>query len=193
VAGGTWLAVDPAARSVSALLNGPRREPDGDGPRPTRGHLALRILTDAGLPDDLARYDRFHLLRATLDESELWTWDGVALTHTALTSGDHLVVNAGLDADEDALVPHFRPLLAASPSEPTAWRDLLTGDGLDPADDRALVVRKEIDGRTYGTTSGSLVALSDRDIHYDFTGTPADAGSWATVSLSAGSPVPPSP
>ena len=35
----------------------------------------------------------------------------------------------------------------------------MAGDGLDPGDERALVVRKEIEGHLYGTTSGTLVAL----------------------------------
>src|ERR1051325_1488033 len=54
-AGGTWLAVDPGRPSFAALLNGPLRLP-ADGPRPSRGGLALHILTnDAPPPPD--RYD----------------------------------------------------------------------------------------------------------------------------------------
>src|SRR5687767_3000357 len=67
-AGGTWLALDPARPAVAALLNaGKREEPEDEEPRPTRGTLALRILTDGGLPDDVSRYDLFHLLRVTLE------------------------------------------------------------------------------------------------------------------------------
>ncbi|MFL6206295.1 MAG: NRDE family protein [Acidimicrobiales bacterium] len=182
-AGGTWLALDPAARAVGALLNAGRREEPEDGtPRPTRGTLALRILTAEGLPDDVSRYDRFHLLRATLDGASLWSWDGEALSHQGLAPGDHIIVNEGLDTSEDPLVPHFAPLLAALPSDPGAWRGLLAGDGLDPGDARALVVRKEIEGHLYGTTSGSLLAVSRDELRYQFTATPADAGSWYDVS-----------
>jgi uncharacterized protein with NRDE domain len=181
-AGGTWLAVDPAARAVGALLNAGRREEPDDGvPRPTRGTLALRILTAEGLPDDVSRYDRFHLLRVALDVAELWSWDGDELTHQRLEPGDHIVVNAGLDTHEDPLVPHFAPLLAGVPSELEAWRRLLTGDGLDPEDERALVVNKVIEGHLYGTTSGSLLALSAHEVRYQFTATPADEGSWYDV------------
>ena len=183
-AGGTWLAVDPAAHAVAALLNAGRREdPEDDVPRPTRGTLALRALTDLGLPDDVSRYDRFHLLRATLEGAELWSWDGDQLTHGPLTSGDHIIVNAGLDTDEDPLVPHFAPLLSALPSELPAWRDLLAGDGLAPDDDRALVVRKEIEGHLYGSTSGTLVALAPDEVRYEFTATPADPSSWYEVRI----------
>jgi len=181
-AGGTWLAVDPGARAVAALLNaGRREEPIDEVPRPTRGTLALRILTDAGLPEDVSRYDRFHLLRATLESAELWSWDGDVLTHALLEPGDHIIVNAGPDTDEDPLIPHFAPLLAALPSELDAWRVLLAGDGLDPGDERALVVRKEIEGHLYGTTSGSLLAVAPDQVRYEFTATPGDRASWYEV------------
>lgn len=187
LAGGTWLAVDPDRRAVAALLNAGRRDDPVDGlPRPTRGTLALRILTEAGLPEDLDRYDRFHLLRADLDGGEVWSWDGDALTHVELVPGDHIIVNAGLDADSDPLVAHFAPLLAASLPTPQAWIDLLAGDGLDPGDERALVVAKEIEGRCYGSTSATLVALAADGVRYDFTATPADPAWWRvdTGSLS---------
>ena len=181
-AGGTWLAVDPAARAVAALLNAGKRDDPEDGvPRPTRGTLALQILTPEGLPEDMTRYDRFHLLRATLGGGELWSWDGDTIVHTRLEPGDHIIVNAGLDAQDDPLVPHFTPLLEGTPSEVDPWRKLLEGDGLDPGDDRALVVRKEIEGHDYGTTSGSLLALSPDAVRYEFTATPGDPGSWFEV------------
>jgi uncharacterized protein with NRDE domain len=180
LAGGTWLAVDPRRPAVAALLNAGRREEPADGQsRPTRGTLALDVLTAAGPPDDLARYDRFHLLRADLDGAELWSWDGDALTHVRLPPGDHIIVNAGLDTDADPLVPHFAPLLAALPSEPEPWLELLAGDGIDPADERALIVAKEIEGRAYGSTSASLVVLSPDGVRYDFTATPAHPSWWS--------------
>ena len=164
---------------MAALLNAGRRDEPSDGqPRPTRGTLALRILTPEGLPEAVDRYDRFHLLRADLDGAELWSWDGDDLTHVDLAAGDHIIVNAGLDTDADPLVPHFAPLLAALPSTPDAWLELLAGDGLDPGDERALIVAKEIEGRAYGSTSASLVALSPAGVRYDFTATPAHPAWW---------------
>ena len=179
VAGGTWLAVDPERRAAAALLNAGRREEPEDGrPRPTRGTLALRILTGEGLPEELERYDRFHLLRVDLDGGELWSWDGDELEHVQLAAGDHIIVNAGLDVDAVPLVSHFAPLLAALPSTPDAWLGLLAGADLDPSDERALVVAKEIEGRAYGSTSASLVALSSGAVRYDFTATPTDPSWW---------------
>ena len=189
-AGGTWLAVHPDRPAVAALLNGFRRDPPtpGEGPRPTRGTLALDILTTGDLPPVLDRYDRFHLLRASAAGAHLWTWDGEALAERELEPGTHLVVNAGLDAHEDPMVPHFEPLLAALPRPGddldvawAAWRHLLLGDGLPLDDERALLVRKEIDGRTYGSTSASLVAIGADGLRYEFTAHPTEP-EWAAVT-----------
>jgi hypothetical protein len=191
-AGGTWLAVDPERRAVAALLNGPTLGPPAQGQRPTRGTLALQALADGGPPADLAGYDRFHLLRATLTGAELWSWDGEEVDHRKLSEGDHIIVNLGLDAEEDPLVPHFLPLLQALPdplllpdSAPNEawepWSDLLAGDGLDPADPRALIVRVEHQGRAYGSTSAALVALSEDRVRYDLAASTADADAWVQI------------
>ena len=194
-AGGTWLAVDPSPErpAVAALLNGFPRDAAGERPpRPTRGELVLRVLAGDGVPEGegLAPYDRFHLLLATLDGVELWTWDAEQLVHQRLDGRTHIVVNAGLDAADDPLVPHFSPLLDAledldlDGGEWGGWSTLLTGDGLPGDDERALIVAKDVDGRAYGSTSGSLVALGrDGRVRYAFTPTPGDAATWAPVPL----------
>jgi hypothetical protein len=195
-AGGTWLAVDPSADrpAVAALLNGVRRPVPDHGARPTRGTLALEVLASGRVPtgDEVAGYDGFHLLLATRRGVEVWSWDGEAMEHRVLDPGDHILVNLGVDTDDDPLVPHFAPLLAATPSPvlgpgPTLeawepWPDLLAGDGLDGDDPRALVVRREIEGRTYASTSASLVGLSADGVRYDFSGAPADPDAWSEVS-----------
>ncbi len=185
-AGGTWLAVDPTRRAVAALLNAGRRDDPTDGrSRPTRGTLALRILSTGDLPDDLEHYDRFHLLRADLDRAELWSWDGEVLANADVAPGDHIIVNAGLDTSSDPLVPHFAPLVAALSVQPDDWIGLMAGAGLDPGDERALIVAKEIEGRQYGSTSASLVALSAGEVRYDFPATPAHPSWWRVDTSSA--------
>lgn len=205
LAGGTWLAVDPGSGptagrpGVAALLNGVRRPLLAEGPRPTRGTLALEVLSSGRIPSDadIQGYDGFHLLRAGLDAAEVWSWDGDQLTHRHLPPGDHILVNLGVDTDDDPLVPHFAPLLAALPDppleagEPTepastaaawgAWSDLLAGGGLDPADPRALIVRRQVEDRTYASTSASLVGLSAGRVRYDFNPLPPDPGCWFEV------------
>ncbi|MGH9275100.1 MAG: NRDE family protein [Acidimicrobiales bacterium] len=202
-AGGTWLAVDPSADrpAAAALLNGVRRPlPDGAA-RPTRGTLALDVLASGRVPDGdaLPGYDGFHLVLATMTAVEVWSWDGETLDHQHLVPGEHIVVNLGVDTEEDPLVPHFAPLLAAlpdpllTPASPTGtawepWTDLLAGDGLDPADPRALLVRREIEDRTYASTSASLVGLSADGVRYDFNGDPTDAAAWIEVGLRLSAP-----
>jgi hypothetical protein len=66
-----------------------------------------------------------------------------------------------------------------------AWGDWLTlagGDGLTDTDDAAIVVRRELpDGRVWGTTSVSLVALGRDGLRYDFQPVPADPATWYSV------------
>jgi hypothetical protein len=92
---------------------------------------------------------------------------------------------------------HFGPKFAAHrPSaDPAAtikdaWGDWLTlagGDGLPDTDAAAIVVRRELpDGRVWGTTSVSLVALGRGGLRYDFQPVPADATTWYTVDLGPG-------
>jgi hypothetical protein len=197
-AGGTWLAVDPSPDrpAVAALLNGVRRPLSAAGTRPTRGTLALEVLASGQVPDPekLPGYDGFHLLLATLDQVQVWSWDGEALEHRDLPPGDHIAVNLGVDTSEDPLVPHFGPLLAGladplltagAPSRAAwePWTDLLAGDGLDPGDPRALLVRREVEGRIYASTSASLVGLSPQAVRYDFNPEPTDMATWYEVSL----------
>ena len=70
-----------------------------------------------------------------------------------------------------------------------AWGDWLTladGDGLSDTDPAAIVVRHELpDGRVYGTTSVSLVALGAHGLRYDFQPVPADPTTWYPVDLQA--------
>ena len=62
------------------------------------------------------------------------------------------------------------------------WFPLANGDGLSPADPAALIVRRDLgDGRVWGSTSVSLVALGPDGVRYDFCGRPGDPSAWATV------------
>ncbi len=197
-AGGTWLAVDPLPErpAIAALLNGVRRGPLPDGPRPTRGNFVLDVLATGRTPDqhDLTDFDGFHLLVATPASVQVWSWNAETLEHQALPAGDHIVVNLGVDTIEDPLVPHFAPLLKGLPDPPLSvgadsrsawepWTDLLGGDGLDPGDPRALVVRREITGRTYRSTSSTLVALSEAGVRYEFSSEPSDPLAWHEVPV----------
>jgi hypothetical protein len=213
LAGGTWLAVDPPARRAACVLNG-RGRPAAPDARRSRGVLPLQAVAGGRLRSaGLASFDPFHLLTVMPDAAVLDSWDGEQHTERELGSGLHMIVNSGLASEpagslaaaagrdlEVARIAHFLPRLTAAerpdprPGVPAslawgAWLPLLNGDGLDPADPRALIVRRDLgDGRIWGTTSISLVALSAGAVRYDFTGTPGDPHAWDPVPDSSHPP-----
>jgi uncharacterized protein with NRDE domain len=241
LAGGTWLAVAPAARRVACVLNGGGRMAPA-GSRRSRGVLPLQAAEDGKIePDGLADFDPFHLLSAEPGMAALWSWDGERLGYRELTAGLHVVVNSGLDSEvggqgaraaradeprahepserensarensarengaretrarehELARIAHFVPRLRAAalpdprPGAPVAqawgaWLPLINGDGIGPEDPRALIVRHDVgSGRIYGTTSVSLVAVSQDGVRYDFTAAPGDPDAWYPVPLAS--------
>jgi hypothetical protein len=209
-AGGTWLAVHPQIPRVACILNarGPQAPPER---RRSRGELPLRAAAEGphalkdlhGHLDTLASYDPFFLICADLipaPEVLMLSWDG---QHAALESLEpntaHVITNAGHtypSAHQDAKAEHFGPKFAAHrpDADPAAtikdaWGDWLTlagGDGLSDTDPAAVIARRELpDGRLWGTTSVSLVALGARGLRYDFQPVPADPTTWYPVDLRA--------
>jgi len=60
-----------------------------------------------------------------------------------------------------------------------AWLPVLDGDRLDPADHRALVLRRDFCERgLWGTGSISLLALRPDGVRYDFNATPGTPSGW---------------
>ncbi|MFJ2032605.1 NRDE family protein [Streptosporangium sp. NPDC087985] len=188
-AGGTWLAVDPAARRVGALLNG-QGVPTPPETRRSRGDLPLQVAAQGRLPDlDLTRYDPFHLVLADPEGARLWHWDGEVLTQDELPPGTHMIVNSGWDRDGDnERVAFFRPRFARA-GRPVAlddpwgdWGKLVTGAGLPAEDPRSLIIRHELpDGRIFGSLSVTLLALSADGIRYDFTDDPRNLAAFRRV------------
>ncbi|MEZ0110847.1 hypothetical protein ABH920_004862 [Catenulispora sp. EB89] len=202
LASGTWLAVDPAVPRAACVLNG-RGPLAPESGRLSRGELPLRFAA-TGTVDALefARYDPFHLICATLEAVFLLSWNGEEHQRQELGAGLHVVVNSGLEGSDptegpgteamQARLDFFRPRLLAAPRPEPApkvpteqawgpWLPLVDGDGLDPADDRALLVRREFGERTWGTTSVTLVGLRAGGVRYDFSGQPGDAAAWVGV------------
>ena len=67
-----------------------------------------------------------------------------------------------------------------------AWADWLTlagGDDLAAAEPGAIIVRRELpDGRVWGSTSVTLIALArDGRLRYDFQPEPSDPATWYQV------------
>jgi hypothetical protein len=194
-AGGTWLAVHAAVPRVSCLLNGRGAMAD-PAIRRSRGELPLSAAADgagvlkdlAGAPGTLAAYDPFHLVCADLAAVWLLSWDGEHAAIAPLPPGTHVLTNAGhaFPAGPGAAVTepkaaYFGPKFAATRSR-ADWLALAAGDGLDGADPRAIVARRDLpDGRVWGTTSVSLVALDAADLRYDFQASPGGDTGWDRV------------
>jgi Transport and Golgi organisation 2 len=88
--------------------------------------------------------------------------------------------NANTDADAD---PDPDP--AAVREAWGEWLDLAAGDERDLADPGAIIARRELpDGRLWGTTSVTLVALAPDQIRYDFQASPGSETGWYPVSIS---------
>ncbi|MFI7611871.1 NRDE family protein [Nonomuraea terrae] len=161
-AGGTWLAVNPAARRAAALLNG-HGTPANETTKVSRGDLALRAAYTGEMPDtDLTHYDPFHLVVGDLARVRLFSWDGERLAVSELPEGTSMVVNSGFDPGSERVVaylPRFR--------EAAAWGELIKER---PSSDRAaLIIRHELpDGRVFASLSAMEVAITPEGVTYEF-------------------------
>jgi uncharacterized protein with NRDE domain len=192
LAGGTWLALDPAAPRVACVLNGVGTAAPEEIRR-SRGGLPLALAETGTLDGDLHGFDPFHLIGADPEGVRLWSWDGERLTARKLEPGLHMVVNSGLaeagsrggDDYMSARVAHFRPLFEAAGHDREAWLRLLNGEGLATSDDRALIVARDLgDGRIWGTTSISLTTFGTDGVTYDFTAEPGTPAAWHPIPTS---------
>ncbi|MFG1700014.1 NRDE family protein [Nonomuraea sp. NPDC049309] len=167
-AGGTWLAVNPAARRAAALLNG-HGKPADETTKVSRGDLALRAAyTGEGPGADLSRYDPFHLVLADLGEVRMWSWNGERLTTAPLPAGTSMVVNSGLDPESERVAAYLPRFRAAED-----WSEFATEP---PSGDRgALIIRHEMpDGRVFASLSVMRVSIAPEGVTYDFTDLTAD-------------------
>jgi uncharacterized protein with NRDE domain len=167
-AGGTWLAVHPAARRAAALLNGYGQAAE-ETTKISRGDLALRAAYTGEMPDaDLTRYDPFHLVLADLSRIRLYSWDGLRLVTSDLPDGTSMVVNSGLDPVSERVVAYLPRF------EGTAeWRELIKAE--PSADPGALIIRHDLpDGRVFASLSVMEVALTPEGVTYEFTDLTAD-------------------
>jgi hypothetical protein len=200
-AGGTWLAVDPGSLLPAGAAHGPRvacvlngrGQPAAPETRRSRGELPLGHLAD------LIHYDPFHLVTADPASVTVLSWDGRAAERHTLGPGTHVITNAGLDPANPKVL-HFAPRFAAerpsgdpAASPARAWRPWLAlaeGDGLPPDDPRAIRARRQLpDGRLWGTTSVSYVALAEGALRYDFRPVPGDIAAVPLGATRRGEPV----
>jgi hypothetical protein len=164
-------------------------------------------------PNALASYDPFHLLCADRAAVTLLSWDGSQAIRKNLDPGTHVLTNVGhayppapkhpTDPEHPADPEHptdpkaayFGPRFAAHRPSPDpragsikeAWGDwlaLVEGAGLPLTDPAAIIARRELpDGRIWGSTSVSLVALGAENLRYDFQPVPGDPSTWYSIRV----------
>lgn len=193
--GGTWLAVDVAAGSVSFLTNhfDPRDRVRVEEPI-TRGHLPLDVL-DAGDAFsiehvDLERHEPFHLVHATRTEGRHWHWTGRELVATPLRDGIQVVASLAPDLPgEHRRRRSLVDLLGARTPDPDhgwdPWIDHLDGTTatMDDYDGAVLAGVPDVPG--FGTVGASLVGIAaDGRVRYDVNPTTTvDPGAWQRVRI----------
>lgn len=209
-AGGTWLAVDPAAPRAAAVLNGwsGSEMPAAPGRPASRGALPLLAASGRGprAGAELAAYAPFHLLEADTSSAVLHSWDGNRHARSDLPHGVSVLVNTGLDgaapraARYAPLFARHRPATGLDEAAHTPegiwgrWPRLVNeaaasgartaGLGPAPDDPSALVARAELGGgRLWATTSVTLLALAPGAVRYAFTDAPADPAAWRMVPV----------
>ncbi|GIF80170.1 hypothetical protein Cba03nite_15190 [Catellatospora bangladeshensis] len=180
VAGGTWLAVDPAARRAAFVLNG-RGQLAPEHGRRSRGELPLLAASGAPLPADLAAFDPFYLVTAGLTGASMVSWDGAERDETALPEGVTVVVNSGADPAEPRAARLLAALRAGVRPDPAGgwgdWLGLAAGQGVAREDDAALILRRTFgDDLRYGSSSVTLLALGPDLVRYDFAAVPDEPG-----------------
>ncbi|ASU84338.1 hypothetical protein CDO52_17400 [Nocardiopsis gilva YIM 90087] len=189
----------------------PNLEPTvpADVDRLSRGRLPLLMAEYGTLglgTEDLHRYEPFHLLGADAESAVLYSWDGRELAEQTLPPGVSVLVNTGLDRDEPRAKRHTPLFEEARPRpgagvlrtarEPDeiwgAWRRLVDeaargpartgGLGPDPDDPSSLIARADLGhGRVWASGSVSLVACSEQEARYAFTGAPGDPSAWRVL------------
>ena len=133
----------------------------------------LHLVVNSGLASSLAGQRQIGKDQAGTDRPSVLLPDG--REHEAARIA-HFLGRFG-----SAARPHPRPGQPVADAW-GAWFPLVNGDGIGPDDQRALIVLRDLGGgRTWGTTSVSLVALAPGRLRYDFTGRPGDATAWYSV------------
>lgn len=204
-AGGTWLAMDTDSLRVAAVYT-PGKPTAPDSGLRSRGELPLIALTGEGsLPGPLprgdlpmtidpSRYEPFSLLVADGRRAHWAVWKDGEYTETDISPGVHVLNNWGLDVLDTAprqarWFPRFaetapqKVAMDGAPADTWAgWIELMGQEPEEGVDD-SLLLRREVEGKAYGTKSASLIALGQGGARYDSTEEPWNPTSWIPVDL----------
>jgi hypothetical protein len=142
----------------------------------------LHFIVNSGLASHLLRANRLASDQTTTGQTPA-NWDGPEWRGAPPDGREHELARTAhfLGRFLSVARPDPRPGHGVRQAWGT-WFPLVNGDGIGPDDPGALIVRRDLGGgRTWGTTSISLVALAPGWLRYDFTSRPGDPSSWHEV------------
>jgi uncharacterized protein with NRDE domain len=171
LAGGSWCVTDVQTGATALVVNRFERR-DGS---PSRGLLPLTAVAHGARwaeVVDVAGMASFNLALFDRSGVVVWEWDGGQLRRTDVAPGLHVLTSPGVDAG-DPKTRRFGPLFAERP-----WLDVVASTEPE-ADPSALVVRREIAGRTYATVFGQLITARLGALEIRSSRTPWQADTWS--------------
>ncbi len=181
VAGGTWCATDVGTGVTALVLNRYHERPAAQG-APSRGVLPLLAAVHG---DDWTSHVRlagmagFLLVLAAPGRLTSWEHDGEELLRAEHGEGTHVFTSGG---PEDRKGEVWREPFAQAPF-PGRWRELVQEQ--QPAEDpAALVVRREREGRVYGTVFAETLEARPGRLGLTYSRQPWTRG-WATAVFGA--------
>jgi len=181
VAGGTWCATDVGTGVTALVLNRYHERTAAPG-APSRGVLPLLgVVHGAAWADHvaLAGMAGFLLVLVEPDRLTSWEFDGEQLTATDQTDDTHVFTSGG---PEDRKGELWRGTFAAA-AFPDRWRDLVQEQQPAP-EPEALVVRREREGRVYGTVFAETIDARPGRLRLEYSRQPW-TGTWETAAFDA--------
>ena len=179
VAGGTWCATDVGTGVTALVLNRYHERTAAPG-APSRGVLPLLgAVHGAAWADHVALPGMagFLLVLVAPERLTSWEFDGERLTATEHADGTHVFTSGG---QEDRKGELWRGTFAAA-SFPDRWRSLVQEQ--DPAPEaEALLVRRERDGRVYGTVFAETIDARPGRLDLQYSRQPWTAA-WETAAF----------
>ena len=181
VAGGTWCATDVATGVTALVLNRYHERTAAPG-APSRGVLPLLgVVHGAAWVDHVALTGMAGFLLVLVEPGRLtsWEFDGEQLTATEHPEGTHVFTSGGSE-DRKGEVWHGTFAAAAFPDR---WRDLVRAQ--EPAPEpEALVVRREREGRVYGTVFAETIDARPGRLRLQYSRQPW-TGAWEAAAFDA--------
>lgn len=143
LAGGAWLAADPATRRLAVCLNREGAPGIPDDEITSRGTLVLASVDGHRLPDRITTFG-FNLVEVEGGSARVSSWDGADLRVTELTPGTHMIAHDDLDDERTARIAAWLGDFAAAATDGDPWWDewlgVLADTTVTPAtDDRAII------------------------------------------------------